>query len=69
MIGSAGAAALKRTVTEAVNEFLAPLRERRAEYAKDLGYVRAVLRTGNARATAIADQTLREVRAAMGTIY
>ena len=69
MIGTAGAAALKRTATEAVNEFLAPMRERRAEYAKDVGYVRQVLRTGNARANAIADQTLQEVRAAMGTIY
>jgi tryptophanyl-tRNA synthetase len=69
MIGSAGAAALKRTVAEAVNEFLAPMRERRAEYATDLGYVREVLRTGNTRANAIAEQTLREVRAAMGTVY
>jgi tryptophanyl-tRNA synthetase len=69
MIGTAGAAALKRTVTEAVNEFLAPMRERRAEYAKDPGYVRTALRTGNARANAIADQTLQEVRAAMGTVY
>ena len=68
-IGSAGAAALKRTVTEAVNEFLAPMRERRAEYARDLGYVRDVLRTGNARANAIADQTLHQVRTAMGTLY
>jgi len=68
-IGNAGAAALKRTVTEAVNEFLAPLRARRAEYARDPGLVRRVLRTGNARANAIADQTLQEVRAAMGTHY
>jgi tryptophanyl-tRNA synthetase len=69
MIGTAGAAALKRTVTEAVNEFLAPMRERRAEYARDLRYVRAVLHAGNARANAIAEQTLQEVRAAMGTVY
>ena len=69
MIGTAGAAALKRTVTEAVNDFLAAMRERRAEYARDLGYVRQVLQTGNARANAIAEQTLQEVRAAMGTVY
>ncbi|MGA5305466.1 tryptophan--tRNA ligase [Nucisporomicrobium flavum] len=68
-IGDAGAAALKRTVTEAVNEFLAPMRQRRAEYANDVGSVREVLRSGNARANAIADQTLQEVRAAMGTTY
>jgi len=68
-IGAAGAAALKRTVTEAVNEFLAPLRARRAEYARDPGLVRRVLRAGNARADAIAEQTLQEVREAMGTRY
>jgi tryptophanyl-tRNA synthetase len=68
-IGDAGAAALKRTVTEAVNEFLAPMRARRAAYARDPGLVREVLRAGNVRADAIADQTLQEVRTAMGTLY
>ncbi|MEU7903911.1 hypothetical protein [Actinoplanes sp. NPDC049118] len=68
-IGDAGAAALKRTVTEAVNEFLAPMRARRAAYAREPGLVREVLRAGNARANAVADQTLRQVREAMGTSY
>jgi tryptophanyl-tRNA synthetase len=68
-IGNGGAAALKRTATEAVNEFLTPLRERRAAFAREPGLVRDVLRAGNARANAIADQTLREVREAMGTVY
>lgn len=65
-IGGGGAAALKRTVTDAVNARLAPLRARRAEYAQDMGYVRSVLRAGNERANAIADATLAEVREAMG---
>jgi len=64
-----GAAALKRAVTEAVNEFLAPMRARRAAYAADLAYVRKIIRVGNERANAIADQTLAEVRQAMGTVY
>jgi len=68
-IGDAGAAALKRLVTEAVNDFLAPMRARRAAYARDPGLVREVLRAGNARANAVADQTLEEVREAMGTRY
>jgi len=68
-IGDAGAAALKRLVTEAVNEFLAPMRARRAAYARDPGLVRELLRAGNARANDIADQTLEEVREAMGTRY
>lgn len=66
-IGAGGSAALKRTVTEAVNAHLAPLRARRAEYAADLSYVRSVLREGNERANAIAEHTLEEVREAMGT--
>ncbi|GAA2120567.1 hypothetical protein GCM10009759_69590 [Kitasatospora saccharophila] len=40
---------------------------RRAELAADRTVLREVLRTGNARANAIADRTLDEVRAAMGT--
>jgi tryptophanyl-tRNA synthetase len=68
-IGSAGAAALKKTVTEAVNEFLAPIRARRAEYAGDRGQLRRVLREGNERANAVADATLAEVRAVMKTLY
>ncbi|MFF3954092.1 tryptophan--tRNA ligase [Streptomyces sp. NPDC001890] len=65
-IGGGGAAALKRTVTEAVNSRLAPIRARRAEYARDLGYVRSVLRAGNERANEIASATLDEVRGVMG---
>ncbi|MFD9795966.1 tryptophan--tRNA ligase [Streptomyces sp. NPDC059070] len=65
-IGDGGAAALKARVTDAVNTFLAPMRARRAEYARDLPYVREVLREGNKRANDIAEATLDEVRAAMG---
>lgn len=65
-IGGGGAAALKRTVTEAVNSRMAPIRARRAEYARDMGYVRSVLRAGNERANESAAATLEEVRGAMG---
>ncbi|MEL5958320.1 tryptophan--tRNA ligase [Streptomyces sp. CLV115] len=65
-IGGGGAAALKRTVTEAVNSRMAPIRARRAEYARDMGYVRSVLRAGNERANEMAAATLEEVRGVMG---
>ncbi|UGQ13119.1 tryptophan--tRNA ligase [Yinghuangia sp. ASG 101] len=68
-VGTAGAARLKRLVTEAVNEHFAPLRARRAELAADRAAVRTILRDGNARANELADATLREVRAAMGMRY
>ncbi|MCT2541751.1 tryptophan--tRNA ligase [Streptomyces atratus] len=65
-IGGGGAAVLKRTVTEAVNSRMAPIRARRAEYARDMGYVRSVLRAGNERAKEFATATLDEVRGVMG---
>ncbi len=66
-IGDAGAGALKRLTTEAVNEFLAEHRARRAALTVD--DAAAVVRAGNERAQSIADDTLHEVRAAMGMIY
>ncbi|MEW2355345.1 tryptophan--tRNA ligase [Spirillospora sp. NPDC029432] len=62
-VGSGGAAALKKVVTESVNEFLRPIRARRAEL--DRGELRRVLERGNERANEVADRTLAEVRAAM----
>ncbi|MET7311557.1 tryptophan--tRNA ligase [Streptomyces sp. NPDC005571] len=67
-IGDGGGAALKRTVTDAVNERLAPVRARRAEYARDMAYVRSVLRDGNERANAVAEATLAQVRQVMGGV-
>jgi tryptophanyl-tRNA synthetase len=66
---ASGAAQLKDMLTTAVNDLLAPIRARRAELAKDPGYVRAVLRKGNEHANDIAADTLGEVRAAMGMHY
>jgi tryptophanyl-tRNA synthetase len=68
-IGAGGAATLKATVTAAVNDRLAPIRARRAEYARDLGYVRQVLGDGNEHANAVACLTLAEVKTAMGMGY
>ncbi|MFY4658959.1 tryptophan--tRNA ligase [Scardovia wiggsiae] len=68
-IGGSGAGALKNYLTESVNSFLAPHRERRAELAQDMDYVRDVLREGNKRANAIAEETLQQVREAMGMVY
>lgn len=68
-IGDAGAGALKRYVTEAVNGYFEPIRARRAELERDRGYIRDVLADGNRRANEIADATLAEVRAAMGMVY
>ena len=68
-IGDGGGGGLKKRVTEAVNTYFAPLRERREELAADPAFVDAVLTRGNARANEIADATLAEVRAAMDMTY
>ncbi|WP_243716826.1 tryptophan--tRNA ligase [Actinomadura sp. KC345] len=66
-IGDGGAAALKKVVTDSVNEFLRPIRARRAELTADRTYLRRVLAEGDERANAIADRTLDEVRTAMAS--
>lgn len=68
-IGDAGAGALKKYVTDAVNGYFEPIRERRHQYEKDLDYVKDVLHEGNRRANEIAEATLAEVREAMGMVY
>lgn len=68
-IGDAGAGALKKLTTTTVNDFLAPHRQRRNDLTQDHRHVADVLRAGSQRANEIAQQTLDEVRTAMGTIY
>ena len=52
-----------------MNEFLAPIRERRCELLKDMDYVKDVLHEGNRQANEIANETLGQVREAMGMVY
>ena len=49
-----------------LNAHLAPFRERRSEIAKDPGYVLGILDDGAQRARKIAEQTMIEVRQAVG---
>lgn len=64
-IGDGGGGMLKRTLTEALNEKLRPLRERRKQFEAQPDYIRQVLLDGSARAREIAARTLDEVRTAM----
>jgi tryptophanyl-tRNA synthetase len=68
-IGEGGSGALKSYVTENVNAYLAPIRERRRELEDDLSYIEDILAEGNKRANEIAESTLNEVREAMGMVY
>ena len=68
-VGVGGSGAIKKYVTQAVNDYFEPIRERRHAYENDLDYVKDVLNEGNRRANEIAEQTLSEVREAMGMVY
>jgi tryptophanyl-tRNA synthetase len=68
-LGNAGAGQLKRQLTEAVNELLRPLRQRRADIVKDTGYIDTVLDTGNSRARDLAGGTLSKVHDLLGMTY
>lgn len=68
-VGNGGSGTLKKYVTEAVNEYLAPIRERREAIAAKPGYVEEVLHEGNRKANEIANETLDEVREAMHMVY
>ncbi|MBJ6723722.1 tryptophan--tRNA ligase [Geomesophilobacter sediminis] len=64
-IGDGGSSKLKGYLTESLNEYLRPLRERRRELAKDPEIVKNVLRDGISAARAVAQDTLSEVRRVM----
>ena len=62
----AGYGDFKLAVGEAVVDYLAPVRERYGALRADEAGLEATLRTGAAKARAIAEQTMRDVRTVMG---
>ena len=56
----------KTECIEAVNEYFRPMRERRASYTDE--DIREVLRVGAEKASAVASETMAEVREAMGLL-
>lgn len=67
--GGLGDVKIKRYLNEVLQAKLAPIRERREEYAKDKDYVLEMLKQGSEKAERVAAQTLDEVKAAMGINY
>lgn len=68
-LGDAGGGGLKLAATEAINDYFAPIRAKRAELAANPDYLWQILRQGNERANEQADATLAEVRQAMQMAY
>lgn len=67
--GGLGDVKTKRYLLEILERELAPIRERRLEYAQDMGQVFEMLKKGSEAARQVAGQTLSEVKAAMGINY
>ncbi len=67
--GGLGDSVVKKRLNEVLQAFLAPIRERRQEFAKDPQSVMRMLYEGTERAKAAAAQTLKEVRHAMKIDY
>lgn len=62
--GGVGDAALKRRLEDVLQALLAPIRERRARFARDPGEVLALVRRGSDRGRAVAASVAANVRAA-----
>lgn len=67
-IGDGGGGMLKNLLTEAMNEKLRPLRQKRAQLEADPAYIRQVLLDGSAKAREIGIKTLEEVRERMNMV-
>ncbi|HWH40912.1 MAG TPA: tryptophan--tRNA ligase [Usitatibacter sp.] len=59
----------KQPVIDAVNAELKPIRERAQRYEEDPTLVRNIIQDGCEKASDLADETMRDVRAAMGLSY
>ncbi|QDU63203.1 Tryptophan--tRNA ligase [Planctomycetes bacterium Pan216] len=64
--GAVGDVEVKEKCIAAVNGFLDPVRKRRAEYERDSGLVEQILYEGTLKTQEIANETLKEMKKAMG---
>jgi len=64
--GKVGDVEVKKKLARAINDFLNPIRERRAYYEQRPGLVEEILREGTQRMQAEAQETLEQVHDAMG---
>ncbi len=67
--GGLGDVKIKRYLNEVMQAKFDPIRQRRKEYAKDLDAVYEILQKGSEKANEVAEQTLHEVRSAIGINY
>jgi tryptophanyl-tRNA synthetase len=64
--GGYGYGEAKKELFTALMDYFSPMRKKREELVKNLDHVHEVLRKGAERANAVADETMRKVRGAVG---
>ena len=67
--GGLGDMKCKKFLNQVLNKFLEPMRERRAEFEKDIPEIYNILKKGTAQAREVGAQTMDEVRKAMRIDY
>ncbi|UQS84061.1 tryptophan--tRNA ligase [Bombilactobacillus thymidiniphilus] len=67
--GGLGDVKVKRYLEEVLNAVLTPIQKERKHYSQDIGEVYRMLQKGSLHANEVANQTLQEVRAAIGVNY
>ena len=67
--GTVGDVEVKQALVEAINATLDPMRERRAEILSQPDRIREILHDGSAKARAVAQATMADVRAAVRLTY
>ena len=69
MEGGLGDVTIKKTLSNIINELLTPIREKRKYYEEHLDEVMEILKNGTIKAKKKANETLREVKKAIGISY
>lgn len=64
--GTVGDVEVKQKLTTAINAFLDPIRERRKEFEGDKGLVESIIYEGTQKMIEISNETVKEMRSAMG---
>lgn len=67
--GEIGCVQCKKKLSGCINHLIEPMRERRVKYAQNPELVKEILMEGTKKAQAVAQETMLEVRAAMGIDY
>ncbi len=67
--GGLGDVILKKRLIDVLENFIGPIRQHRLDIEKNKDYVIDVLKEGNARTLAVAEQTMQQVRQAMRLDY